>query len=141
MIEIQQTNNMPPTIVRVDCPLTNLFADGIYWREILIPKGTIAVGRKHKTEHINVLLSGRVRVVRDGKVIELSAPQVFKSPAGVRKAVYAIKDTRWANVHPNPSNEQDMDSLAETFVEKGGDFLGCENEINQLLNNQPERIE
>jgi len=141
MIEIQQINTMPPTIVRVDCPLTNLFADGIYWREILIPKGTIAVGRKHKTEHINVLLAGRVRVVRDGSVIELSAPQVFKSPAGVRKAVYAIEDTRWANVHPNPSNEQDMDLLEEVFVEKGGDFLGCENEINQLLNNQPERIE
>jgi quercetin dioxygenase-like cupin family protein len=119
---------------QVDCPVTNLFAPGIYWREVEIPAGTIALGHRHKTEHLNVLLSGRVRVLCDGHVKELVAPQVFSSPAGVRKLVYAVERTRWANVHANPADETDMAKLEVIFIEKSASFLAHQNEILKLLN-------
>lgn len=108
---------------QVTCPVTNHFAPGIYWREITIPAGAIALGHKHKTEHLNVLLSGRVRVLCDGHVEELVAPQVFSSPPGTRKIVFALEPVRWANVHANPTNEHDMETLELIFVEKSAAFL------------------
>lgn len=105
------------------CPVTNRFAPGIYWREIEIPAGAIALGHKHKTEHLNVLLSGRVRVLCDGQVKELVAPQVFSSPPGTRKIVFALEPTRWANIHANPTDEHDMEKLELIFIEKSAAFL------------------
>src|SRR5215469_14015012 len=118
---------------QADCPVTNLFAPGIYWREIEIPAGAVALGHEHKTEHLNVLLSGRVRVLCDGQVKELVAPQVFSSPAGVRKLVYALEPTRWANVHANPTDETDMAKLELIFIKKSGAFLTHQEEIAKLL--------
>ena len=119
---------------QVTCPVTNHFAPGIYWREITIPAGAIALGHKHKTEHLNVLLSGRVRVLCDGQVKELAAPQVFSSPPGTRKIVLALEPVRWANVHANPTNEHDMEKLELIFVEKSAAYLAHEKEIAKLLN-------
>lgn len=123
----------------VECPLTNLFCDGVYWREIFIPKDTLAIGHRHKTEHINVLLSGKVLVLKDGQPTELTAPQVFKSPAGTKKAVFAIEPTRWANVHANPTNEQEMEKLELIFIEKSAAFLEHEAEVKQLAQAALER--
>ena len=120
---------------QADCPVTNLFAPGIYWREIEIPAGAVALGHEHKTEHLNVLLSGRVRVLCDGQVKELVAPCVFSSSAGVRKLVYAVEPTRWANVHANPTDETEMAKLELIFIEKSAAFLAHQHhrEIEKLL--------
>ena len=79
---------------QVAAPVTNLFAPGLYWRELAIPAGCLALGHTHKTEHFNVLLAGRVLVLCEGRVTELVAPQVFVSPPGVRKLVLALEPTR-----------------------------------------------
>ena len=121
---------------QVECRVTNIFAPGIYWREIFIPAGTFAIGHQHKTEHVNVLLSGKVRVLKDGAVTELTAPQVFVSKPGTRKLVYAIEPTRWANVHANPPDETDMDKLELLFIEKSSSYLAHEAEIKLLKGKQ-----
>lgn len=117
---------------QLDCPVTNIFLDGIYWRELSMPADCFAIGHRHKTEHLNVMLSGRVRVIVDGQVKELVAPQVFKSEPGVKKIVYAIEPTRWANVLFNPTNETDQDKLELLFIEKSGAFLEHEAEMKRL---------
>src|SRR3990167_9863372 len=40
-----------------NCPLKHHFANGIYVREILIPRGCLYVGRIHKFDHPRVLRS------------------------------------------------------------------------------------
>ena len=117
---------------QVECPVTNVFADGIYWRELFIPANCFALGHQHKTEHVNVLLSGRVKVFKDGDVVELVAPLVFTSPPGTRKMVYAVEDTRWANIHANPTNERDMEKLELIFIEKSQSFLDHQEEMKLL---------
>jgi len=129
MEKVEQVEAGCLKLPQVPCPVTNLFSKGIYWRELFIPKGVFAIGHQHKTEHVNVMLSGRVRVLSDGKVIELEAPQVFVSAPGTRKLVYAVEDTRWANVHANPTDETDMDKLETLFIEKSAAFLEHEKQL------------
>ena len=134
--QIEQVEAKMLNLPQVEMPLTHIFAPGIYWREMLIPKGTFAIGHQHKTEHLNVILSGKLRVLVDGRVEELIAPMVFKSGAGVRKMAFALEDTRMVNIHHNPTNEQDMDKLEEIFVQKSAAYLHHADEI-QLLKGTP----
>jgi hypothetical protein len=124
---------------QVPCPVTHIFAPGIYWREVFLPAGVFAIGHQHKTEHLNVLLAGRVRVLADGRVVELKAPQVFKSGPGTRKMVYAVEPTRWANVHTNPADERDEERLEMLFIEKSTAFLEHQQDMQRLLAEPKER--
>ena len=94
---------------QVSIPLTHLFAPGVYWREVLMPKDTFVIGHRHLTEHFNVILTGKARVMMDGVIHDIVAPCVIKSDPGVRKVLYIVEDMRWATVHP--TNETDMERL------------------------------
>ena len=48
-------------------PLKHSFADGIYVREIFIPKDTVIVGKIHRHDHPNFLMSGRVIVITEDR--------------------------------------------------------------------------
>lgn len=103
---------------QVECPVEHFFAPGIYIREIFMPAGTMVIGRIHKTEHFNVLIEGRARVVIDGEVHELSAPCTFVSRAGISKVLNVIEDCRWQTIHANPENLTDVEVLESQLVRK-----------------------
>jgi hypothetical protein len=84
------------------CTITHHFAPGVYLREMFMPKGTIVVGKIHKTEHICVLSQGMVSVSDGEKKITYEAPATIKSPIGAKRALYAHTDVTWTNVHPSP---------------------------------------
>lgn len=98
-----------------DCPLKHVFADGIYCREILIPKGTLLVGKIHRHSHPNFLISGEVSVAseRDG-VLRIKAPFMWVSPALTKRTIYAHEDTRWVTVHA--TNETDLEKIEEALI-------------------------
>jgi hypothetical protein len=94
--------------------MTHTFSPGIYWREIHMHANTILVGREHTTTHLNVVLTGKAEVLIEGKTHLIDAtkgPVVFESAAGVRKTLYIIEDMRWATIHANPDNCQDVKEL------------------------------
>ena len=105
------------------CPLKHSFADGIYVREIFIPAGEIVVGKIHKHEHPNFLMSGTVHVFTEDKLLEtIVAPSSMISKAGTKRTLYAETDLVWVTVHANPSNTEDLsvlenDVVANTFLE------------------------
>jgi hypothetical protein len=103
---------------QVECPLAHFFAPGVYIREIFMPKGTMVIGQVHKTEHFNIILEGRARVIIDGEVHELSAPCTFVSKAGCSKVLNVLEDCRWQTVHLNPDNLTDVDALEALLVRK-----------------------
>ena len=67
---------------QVECPVTHNFAPDIYIREIFMPADTVVIGHKHLTEHFNVILKGKCRVMIGDVVEELTAPCTFVSGAG-----------------------------------------------------------
>lgn len=101
----------------VNCPLKHSFTDGIYVREIFIPKGTILTGKIHKHEHPNFLMKGTVKIATeyDGVKI-LKAPLSMISKAGTKRTLIALTDLVWVTVHHNPKNKQNIDELESDIV-------------------------
>lgn len=103
---------------QVECPVTHNFAPEIYVREIFMPAGTVVIGHKHLTEHFNVILKGKCRVMIGDELKELTAPCTFISGAGSQKVVNVLEDCIWQTVHSNPDNETDVDTLENRYVTK-----------------------
>lgn len=95
---------------QVDCPVRHTFAPGLYAREMTIPKGVTAVGAIHKTKHITTISKGRILLMTDDGIVEISAPYTGVSEAGIKRAAYALEDTVMTCYHP--TNETDLDKLA-----------------------------
>lgn len=94
---------------------------GVYLRGILMFAGTDLVGAEHVGEHFNIVMKGRAIVSMDGaEPQEIVGPCIFRSAAGVRKALRILEDTWWITAHANPENIQDIQVLEEIFTRKSG---------------------
>jgi hypothetical protein len=100
----------------IDLPLKHIFADGVYIREIFIPKDTIVVGLIHKHSHLNYITKGKVTVLTKAGLETLEGPCSMISSAGTKRALYTHEDTVWTTVHANPTNERDTDILVDSLT-------------------------
>lgn len=101
-------------------PLTHRFADNVYAREILLPAGTIVVGKIHRYGHLNVITKGHVSVLTEFGVEEFHAPYTFVSEPGTKRVVYAHEDTVWTTFHGTNHTEVEKveaDIICKTFGE------------------------
>ena len=87
----------------------NYFSDGTYIREMLIKAGTAVVGKKHKTRHLNILVSGHLSIWTVQGKVTLVGPCIFESLPGVQKVVLAHTDVMYLTIHP--TQEKDLDKL------------------------------
>lgn len=99
---------------QVEMPVLHDFSPGLYLRSIFMPAGTFVIGKTHKTEHFNIVLSGVANVMIDGHIERIEAPSVFKSGAGVKKVLYILEDMVWMTTHP--TDETDLKKLEEIHV-------------------------
>lgn len=101
---------------QVPCPVQHHFGPGIYVREVHIPAGTFSIGHHQKTEHLNLLLKGRVIMINlDGSTYELVAPVLYTSSPG-RKMGYIKEDMVWLNIYA--TSETDVNLLEQTYIDK-----------------------
>jgi hypothetical protein len=106
---------------QIDCPLKHHFAPGAYAREILLPAGSLVIGKIHKHAHVNVISKGKVSVVTEDGVARYQAPITFISSVGTKRAVYAHEDTVWTTVHV--TKETDPEKLEDEIIAKSYDEL------------------
>jgi hypothetical protein len=97
-------------------PLIHHHAPDIYMREIRMPAGDFVIGAKHKTDHFNIILTGSALVLMEGKLSRVSAPQILRSGAGVKKVLVIIEDMTWVTVHANLDQETDPDVLEDRLT-------------------------
>lgn len=117
---------------QIELPLLHDFAPGLYLRRIFMPKGTFVIGKTHKTEHFNIVLSGAAIVMIDGEIKLITAPYVFKSGKGVKKVLHILEDMIWMTTHP--TDETDLDKLEEICI--------CsEEEERELLKEELKQLE
>ena len=115
---------------QADCPITHRFADGIYIREVRMPAGSYVIGHHHKTDHLNIMLTGHLTILNeDGTKTDLHAPQTFIAPAG-RKIAYIHEDVIWQNVFA--TEERDVEMLEAMFLDKSEAWLEAK-KFNQML--------
>jgi len=89
-----------------DCTLKHYFTPKdekygccTYAREMMIPKGTLIIGKIHRHQHLNFISKGKVTVFTEFGQKHLEAPCTFISEVGLKRAVYAKEDTLWTTVH------------------------------------------
>lgn len=97
------------------------FAEGLYARELWMPKGSLVTGKAHVKDHLVIIIFGHVTVASDEGTIELKGPCTFVGKAGSKRALYMHEDTLWTAIH----------STDKTTVEE------CE---ETLVTNDPEKI-
>jgi hypothetical protein len=101
---------------QVDCPVVHRFGPSIYIREVTVPAGSDVIGHRQKTEHLNVLLRGRVIVANeDGTSTDLVAPMTFVGQPG-RKIGHVVEDMVWQNIYA--TTETDIEKLEAMFLDK-----------------------
>lgn len=91
------------------------FADGIYAREIFIPKGTTLTGKIHKTTHLNIISKGDISVVTEQGIRRVQAPCTIVSPPGTKRVGYAHEDTVWTTICGR-GDEVDTDRLEAILI-------------------------
>lgn len=114
--KILQLESALMSMPQIEIPIEHHFAPGIYMRQMTMPMGSVVTGKIHKTEHMCVLSKGTVTVVTDTETRTLTAPAIVHSMPGVKRALHALSDVVWVNVHHNPTNEKDEDKIDDLFV-------------------------
>ena len=72
----------------------------LYGRRTNVPAGATIISAVHKVPHITVALKGIASVMdENGEKRDVFAPQVFVTPAGVQRAIYAHTEVEWLTVH------------------------------------------
>jgi len=84
---------------QVEIPVIDRWVNGMYMREITIPKGTLLTGRVHLFDYADIMLSGDISVATADGCVRYTGPNVFTGVAGRKRAGYAHEDTRWITVH------------------------------------------
>lgn len=107
-----------------DCTLKHYFTPKdekygccTYAREMLIPKGTLIVGKIHRHQHLNFITKGKVKVFTEFGEKSFEAPCTFVSEVGLKRAVYAEEDTLWTTVHLTEFTEEaDLDKIEQEVI-------------------------
>jgi len=102
------------------CPVTHTFSNGVYVREVFMPKDSLIVGHFHKTPHLNIMISGVLEIIDGDDKTILEAPMMFTGKEG-RKVARIIEDCVWLNVYG--TDEQDIDKLEAMFMIKSPVFI------------------
>lgn len=99
-------------------PLKHYFVEGLYIREMFIKKNSFLIGKIHKHDHVWFLLKGKLLIITENDEKEIKAPFFSTSLAGTKKVGHALEDCVFVNIHPNVSNEKDIDKIEKNIVVK-----------------------
>lgn len=99
--------------------VSHIFASGVAARLLRLPAGTLATARRHKRDHICILLEGEMTVWADGiEARVLTAPEIFVTEEGIAWSGYVHAEALWVAIFPNPKEERDEDALLEANEER-----------------------
>jgi len=122
-----------PDVILEPEMLVHHFSPGIYIREIHMKPDVVVLGARHRTEHLNVVLTGKARVFMEGRVYDIAAPYTIKSGVDVRKVLWIQEHMIWQTIHANPDNETDVSKLEERIFQHTERFMQKRAERQQFL--------
>lgn len=99
---------------QLELPVKHHFSQGVYARELFIPKGTLLTGKIHKFAQLNIMSQGEMSVLTEDGVKRVKAPFTIVSPPGTKRIAYAHEDTVWTTIHG--TDETDLDKIEQTFI-------------------------
>lgn len=100
-----------------DClPLKHKFAEGMYVREILIPKGMLVVGKIHKKSNPVFVMSGDISIFSEAGTKRFKGGDYLISQPGAKRVGFTHEDTTWVEVFA--THETNLEKLEEELIVK-----------------------
>jgi len=82
------------------CPLQQDLTNGLYTREVFMPKGTLVVSFIHKQDHPSFVLEGEASVLLDdGQIVKYKQGDKIMTKTGTQRVLFMHEDTRWVCVY------------------------------------------
>jgi quercetin dioxygenase-like cupin family protein len=92
------------------------FSDGLYAKEMIMPKGHIAYSHKHPYSHLSILAKGRVILKTEAYNKEYVAPACINIEANTYHQIESLEDCVWFCIHA--TEETDCSKIDEVLIEK-----------------------
>jgi quercetin dioxygenase-like cupin family protein len=99
---------------QVELSVSERLCDGMYLREMFIPKGTILTGKIHIREHVSIISRGDITIVTEQGTERYVAPQILISPPGTKRVGFAHEDTIWTTIHATPL--RDLEKIPDSLT-------------------------
>jgi len=93
------------------------FSDGVYAKQMFIPKGYVAATHKHNFSHLSILAQGQVVVSTNAGSHFYLAPACIEIKAEEHHTIEALQDCVWYCVHA--TDEKDESKVDAVLISKG----------------------
>jgi len=132
IISIQDKISKMPDAMFGDCfPLKHKIIDGLYVREIFVPKGALFVSKLFKQDHASFLLLGELSILTEQGIMRVKAPFHMITKIGTKRVVYVHEDCVWITVHPNKNNLKTVEELEGEIIAK--DYKELDEQENKFI--------
>jgi len=99
---------------QIEMEVKHTIDNGMYMRELFIPKGSFLVGKIHKVPCLNIVSKGDISVITETGSARVQAGYTVASPAGIQKMGYAHEDTVFINVFR--TDETDLEKIEQLIA-------------------------
>lgn len=107
---------------KIDFDVKHTFLNGMYMRELFIPKGSVLVGKVHKLPCMNIVSKGDISILTELGSARITAGHSAMSPPGIQKLGIANDDTVFVNVFRTDETDVNKieDEIAFSSYEEAG---------------------
>lgn len=117
------------------CPLKHSFGDGVYIREIFMPKGILIISKIHKRTHPYFVLKGKASVATETGIVVIEAPYHGMTLAGTKRILFIHEDMVWITCHA--TKETNLEKIEEEII--ATDFKEVDLFINKNIDTSEEK--
>jgi len=97
----------------------NIIGDGVYLRELTVPKGTLLIGHTHKNSHLFVVLKGKAKIITTYENLIVKQGDILKTKPYTKKIGIVYEDSSFLNIYKNPDNlTEEIDLLNMMIASK-----------------------
>lgn len=91
------------------------FGPGVYLRELVMPAGTLIVGKLHKTSHFLIVTRGLIECKTDNGMEMLKGGDIILTSPGTKRVLLAYEDSAMVTVHV--TNKTDLAQIEADVIE------------------------
>lgn len=121
--KVMRLENYLLTLPQAVMPMKHYICNGMYYRELFIPKGVVLTGEIHRSAHLCIMLRGDITILSDNGLKRINEPCCFESEGMIKRAGFAHEDTIFINIHRTDKTDPD-EALLDCIV-KGDDHGSC----------------
>ena len=115
-MNLSELNDQLQGQIQCDLGIVHHFSDGLYAKQMMIPKGFLAGMHAHTYGHLSILTKGKVIVRTDFEEKEYSAPACIEIKSSILHTIEALEDCHWFCIHA--TDETDVSKVDEVLIKR-----------------------